>query len=255
MTKFVGIASGKGGVGKTTTAINLGMALNNFGKDVIVIDANLKTPNLCLHLGASKVPVTLHDVINGKNRISEATYKHISGLRIIPASISFEDSKMARNKVLGDVLLDLYGRVDIALIDISGGLGEEASEAIKACDNLLIIITPDTPSVTDALKTIKLAEEQGVNVFGVIINKTNEDDELSVKNIETILEKPVVGSVPYDNNIKKSLKIKHPVVYSNPEAPASLSYKKLAATLLGEEFKETTQKGSLLNRIAEKLLK
>lgn len=252
MTKLVGIASGKGGVGKTTTAINLGMALTNFGKDVVVVDSNLKTPNLGLHLGVSKVPITMHDVVKGRKRITEAAYKHISGLRIIPASIAFEDSKTKKHSVLSDVILDLCGKVEVVLLDIAGGLGSETMDAVKACDNLLIVVTPDTPSVTDAMKTIRLAEETGVNVFGVIVNKSDKD-ELTVNNIEIMLNKPVIGTVPYDENVNRSLKLKYPVVYSYPESSASLSYKKLAATLMGEGYKEAVRKESIISRLARKI--
>ncbi len=251
MSKFVGIVSGKGGVGKTTTTINLGMVLTNFGKDVVVVDANLKTPNVGLHLGVSKMPITLHDAVRGNVHITEAAYKHICGLRIIPASISFEDSKTKSHKSLSDIMLDLHGKVDVVLLDISAGLNEEVTDAMKACDNLIVVVTPDMPSVTDALKTIKLAEEIGVNVFGVIINKAG-DDELTAQNIETILEKPIIGTVPYDENVKKSLRFKFPVVYSHPESAASFAYKKLAAKLLGEEYRETLQKESVLGRLMKK---
>ena len=59
MSKIIAIVSGKGGVGKTTSAINLGVALNKFGKNVVVVDANLTTPNIGLHLGAPIVPISL----------------------------------------------------------------------------------------------------------------------------------------------------------------------------------------------------
>ena len=148
--------------------------------------------------------------------------------------------------------MDLCGKVEVVLFDIAGGLGAETMDAVKACDNLLIVVTPDTPSVTDAMKTIRLAEETGVNVFGVVVNKSNED-ELTVKNIETMLNKPVIGAIPYDENVNRSLKLKYPVVYSYPESSASLSYKKLAATLMGEEYKESLEKESILSRLARKI--
>jgi len=64
--KLITVTSGKGGVGKTTTSINLGAALNELGKEVVVVDANLTTPNLGLHFGAPIVPVSLNHVLQGK---------------------------------------------------------------------------------------------------------------------------------------------------------------------------------------------
>src|SRR3989338_4734544 len=91
MTKFIAIASGKGGVGKTTTALNLGTALSNFGKDVVVVDANLSTPHISLHLGSPKLRVTLNDSLKGIVNIKDTAYLHPSGVRIIPSSIALEE--------------------------------------------------------------------------------------------------------------------------------------------------------------------
>ena len=88
MTKIIVITSGKGGVGKTTTAINLGAAMNYFGKDVLVIDGNLTTPNVGIHLGSPEVPINLNHILSGKADVFEGVYEHESGLKIIPSSLS-----------------------------------------------------------------------------------------------------------------------------------------------------------------------
>src|SRR3989338_10734519 len=97
MAKLITITSGKGGVGKTTTAINLGAALNAFGKEVIILDANLTTPNIGLHLGAPLVPVSLNHVLSGKAKIVDAIYEHESGTKVIPSSLSVRDLKGIRD--------------------------------------------------------------------------------------------------------------------------------------------------------------
>ena len=85
MAKVYVITSGKGGVGKTTTAVNLGAALNKFKEDVLIVDANLSTPNLGLHFGAPIVPVSLSHVLQGKAEIEDAIYEHSSGLKLVPS--------------------------------------------------------------------------------------------------------------------------------------------------------------------------
>ena len=82
MTKFIAIMAGKGGTGKTTTSVNLGAALSYFGKDVVIVDANLTTPNVGIHLGVPVVPIHLHHVLQGKNKINEAIYIHPAGPKI-----------------------------------------------------------------------------------------------------------------------------------------------------------------------------
>src|SRR4030042_3955261 len=91
MGKIIVITSGKGGVGKTTTAIKLGAALNSFGEEVIVVDGNLSTPNIGLHLGAPIVPISLTHVLLGKAKLDEAVDEHESGTKILPCSLSIKE--------------------------------------------------------------------------------------------------------------------------------------------------------------------
>ena len=90
------ITSGKGGVGKTTTAINLAAAMNHFGQDILVIDGNLTTPNVGLHLNSPEVPINLNHVLMDKASAFEAVYEHESGLKIMPSSLSIKDLKKRR---------------------------------------------------------------------------------------------------------------------------------------------------------------
>ncbi|MAH03585.1 hypothetical protein CMI39_02245 [Candidatus Pacearchaeota archaeon] len=93
MKKLIVITSGKGGVGKTTSAVNLGAAVNHFGRDVLVVDGNLTTPNVGIHLGSPEVPVSLNHVLSEKADISEAIYEHESGIKILPSSLSIKELK------------------------------------------------------------------------------------------------------------------------------------------------------------------
>ena len=162
MSKLITVTSGKGGVGKTTTAINLAAALNGFGKDVVILDANLTTPNVGLHLGAPIVPVSLNHVLSGKAKVSDAMYEHDSGTKIVPSSLSYRDLKdfgsNGGDKLKG-VGKKLKKMADIVIYDSAAGLGGEATSAIESSDELILVTNPEIPAVTDALKTAKLAEE------------------------------------------------------------------------------------------------
>src|SRR3989344_3526732 len=156
MTRYVGILSGKGGVAKTTTALNLGAAFTYFGRDAIVVDGNLTTPNLGLHLGAPVVPINLHHVLKGKNSINEAVYTHDSGLKIIPAGLSVSDLQGVNPDKLKNVLAGLDGLADLVIVDGSAGLGREALAVLQAVQDVIIVTNPELPAVTDALKMIKV---------------------------------------------------------------------------------------------------
>src|SRR3989344_2554228 len=185
MAKLITIISGKGGVGKTTTTINLGAALNSFGKEVIVLDANLTTPNVGLHLGAPIVPINLNHVLLGKARIVDAIYEHDSGTKIIPSSLSVRELRRLNHKKLKDVGRALRRMADFVLYDSAAGLGEEALNSMEAADELVIVTNPEIPAVTDALKTAKLAEELNKPVLGVIVTRANASrDEMPLSNIQ-----------------------------------------------------------------------
>lgn len=248
MTRIIACVSGKGGAGKTTLVANLGVALARMGKDVTVLDANLTTPNLGLHLGVPLSPVTIHDVLKGKASISQATYRHESGLKIIPAGIALKDLKGVDARDLSTAILDLLGNTEIVLIDAAAGLGREALSAMEAADELLLITNPDLPAVTDALKAAKLAEQLGTNVTGVIINKkSGKSHEMSNDEILSMLDGyKFLGEIPDDVEVRNALAKRTPVVHHKPGASVSRDIRRIAAGIVGiellEERKSLSQK-------------
>ena len=247
--KLITITSGKGGVGKTTTAINLGAALNFFGKEVIVVDANLTTPNIGLHLGALIVPVNLNHVLLGKAKISEAIYEHESGIKIIPSSLSVKELKRLNHGKLRDVAKKLKKMADYVIFDSAAGLGEEAIAAMEAAEDLIIVTNPEIPAVTDALKTIKLAEDLGKDVKGIIITRVKgTKNEMSIANVKDMLDLPVLGIIPEDKNVQAALKTKDALLHSFPNSRASRAYKRLAARIANVEYEEPSLWARIFSR-------
>ncbi len=242
MTKILAIASGKGGVGKTTTAINLGCALTQFGKDTVVVDGNIATPHIALHLGSVKLPATLNDALLGKKSITETAYLHPSGLRVIPASIALNDYRQCGLERLRTVLLDLIGTTEIVLLDIGAGINTETRHALQAADEVLLVTTPDILAVSDAIKTMALAEEAGIPVIGAVLNRTTgAKAELSAANVKALLGTNILGSIPEDNSMKQAIVMKQPLVHSHPEAPAAIGFRQLAAFMLGQRYEPAAQ--------------
>ncbi len=239
MTKIITITSGKGGVGKTTTAINLGAALNAFGKEVIIVDANLTTPNVGLHLGAPIVPVSLNHVLSGKAKIADAVYEHESGTKIIPSSLSVKDLRTIEHSKLKEVGKKLKKAADFVIYDSAAGLGEEAIAALEAADELIIVTNPEIPAVTDALKTSKVIEELGKEVRGVIVTRVRGSrSEMPIMNVKDMLELPILGVIPEDDNMQVALVMKDALIHTHPRSKAAKAYRKIAAKLIGNNFKE-----------------
>ncbi len=237
MAKVYAIISGKGGVGKTTSAINLGTCLNELGEDVIIVDGNLTTPNVGIHLGAPIVPITLNHVLNNQAKLEDAIYEHESGTKIMPASLSLKETKKINPKKLAEISKKLKKITNHVLIDCAAGLGEEAKSAIRAADEIIIIANPEISSITDALKTIKLSEEMHTPVKGLIITRyKGKKTDMSVPNIKDMLEVPLIGIIPEDEAVRESQVIKNPVIITHPKSKAAKSYDTASRRMLGQDI-------------------
>ena len=232
--RCIAIVSGKGGVGKTTTAINLGSSLNAFAKDVIIVDGNLTSPDISLSLGAPVIPVSIHDVLLNKAKPKEAVYYHHSGTKIMPGSLS----KSAKPEKLAQVIAELKKMSDMIILDCAAGLGEEASSAIKAADELIVVTQPELPAITSALKTIKFAEKLGKHCSVILTRVRNTKYELPLESIHAMLERPIIATIPEDETVKEALSKRDTLLAVNQESKAAQCYLQLAALLIGRKFNE-----------------
>jgi septum site-determining protein MinD len=242
MAKIYAVISGKGGVGKTTSTINIGTSLNQLGEDVVIVDGNLTTPNVGIHLGAPIVPITLNHVLNNQAKLEDSIYEHESGTKIIPASLSLKEAEKINYKKLSDVTKKLKKITNHVLIDSAAGLGQEARAAISSADEIIIITNPEMSAVTDALKTIKLAEEMNTPVKGVIITRCSGiRTDMPISNLKDMLESPILGIIPEDISVKESQIMKNAVIHTHPKSKAARQYIDASKRILGDdvEFKPT----------------
>ena len=250
MSKIIVITSGKGGVGKTTTAINLGAAINYFGKDTLVIDANLSTPNVGIHLNSPEVPVSLNNILSKDADVFEAVYEHNSGLKIIPSSLSINELKKIKPEKLSDFKKDFQKISDFIIVDCAAGLGSEATSAIKLADELIIVTNPEMPAITDALKTIKLAEQLKIPVKGVVMTRVRKDKiEMQPETVKDMLEVPVIGMVPEDLAIKEALNMKDAIIHTHPQSKPARAYKEIASQIIGMEYDSSKDKPNFWKRL------
>lgn len=249
MGRIIAFVSGKGGVGKTTVVSNTGLILNRLGKNTVVVDGNVTTPNLSMHLGIPLYPITLHDVLKGDVSVKEATYIHPTGLKIIPGGIGIEDLDGMNLDLLPESLFTLAEDSDFVLVDGAAGLGKEALKSMEIADDIVVITNPDLPSVTEALKVKKLAENFNTNVMGVVVNRINKRKiELTDDEIKSIIELPILGKIPEDPSIPQSIHKKIPIVNHRSGSPASVALKRFGTNLVGEE--PITESIGIFQRIA-----
>lgn len=233
----IAVASGKGGVGKTMVASNLGVALAQFGKEVIILDADIEMANLELYLGVEGMDVTLHDVLAGEARVKDAVYTTQYGVKVIPAGISLDGLRKADPEVLESVLDEVLQDTEILIIDSPAGLGRSVVTAIAASQELLLVANPEISSMSDALKTKIVSKKLGTHVLGAILNRAGYDKtDLTVQEVEVILETKVLAIVPEDPEIRRSSAFGEPIVIRSPTAPAAIAINQLAADLIGEKY-------------------
>ncbi|MBS3150421.1 cell division ATPase MinD [Candidatus Woesearchaeota archaeon] len=231
------VASGKGGAGKTTVSINLSSALNKLGHDVTLVDCNFTTPNIGLYFGITKIEKSIHDILSAKSsNISDAVYLHKSGAKIVPGNISLGSLNKINPQYLNKKLKRLSS--DFVILDSSAGLGREAMSSLAACDEVLVVVNPELPSVVDGLKVVELARKSNKEIIGAVINRQKGKLEMKTSKIESILEVPVITIIPEDEHVKKALVRSNSVYDLYPNSKSSIAYRKLAHYVTGDVFYE-----------------
>ena len=236
MSKVIGIFSLKGGVGKTSAVASLGHALSELGKKVLLVDANFSAPNLGLHFNIVDPPSTLHDLLNRKARLKD-TICELEHFDVLPSAL-FPKREIPhlhlKNKI--NILRKHY---DIILIDSPPSLNEESLAPLLASDEILIVTTPDHPALITTLKAIKRAEQRDIKINGLILNKVyNKNFELSMEQIEKATDIPIMAVIPHDVNVMKAVSEFKSSTDHKSNSRASKEYRKLAAVLVGEKYRE-----------------
>jgi septum site-determining protein MinD len=237
MTRIIGVVSGKGGVGKTTLVSNLGASLAKDGYNVAIVDANLTGANLGLHYGLISYPISVHDVMKKNASLSDAVYKHPSGVDIVPASLSFEDILDTPPVNIGNEIMATFSDKDYVLVDAATGLDRETLNAIDMCDEFIIVTHPELPTISDALRTKSIINKYEKKLAGIVLNRVTKKDELKKDYIASFFKLPVLGVIPEDSSIRRSIELKNPIVLQNPKHKISLEIRKIANSISGKEAK------------------
>lgn len=234
MTKVIAVVSGKGGVGKTTTVVNVASALRQQGIKTAVVDGNVLTPHVALHLGVMSPPATINDFLQKKTDLWSTIYHHDSGVDFLLASPSYQEGKAVPSTQLGKLLGHLEGQYDMVLVDCPSGLGDEVSTLLKYADEALIVAQPHLASLMDALKVAEVARQENTLVTGIVLNMCHGSKELSLDEVEEIVSLPVIAAIPFDKRILQALHQQEIAVLAYPRAAAPKRFRELGETLLGQ---------------------
>ncbi|MBL1177464.1 septum site-determining protein MinD [Pantanalinema sp. GBBB05] len=241
MNRIIVITSGKGGVGKTTTTANLGMALARRGRKVVVIDADFGLRNLDLLLGLeNRVVYTAVDVLAGQCRLEQALVKdkRHANLALLPAAQNRTKDAVKPDQMrkLVTVLSRAYNYV---LVDCPAGIEMGFQNAISAAQEALIVTTPEIAAVRDADRVIGLLEANNIKKINLIVNRLRPamvqvNDMMSVEDVQEILAIPLIGIVPDDERVIVSTNRGEPLVLSEEPSMAGTAFDHIARRLEGE---------------------
>lgn len=236
----IAVASGKGGVGKTSVVAGLAACLAAMGKNVLCIDADIGLRNLDIVLGLSdKTALDFGDVLRGDTPLDRALVTHpmLKSLKLLNAPYSLPDAADAN---FPDLIADARERFDYILIDCAAGLGRSLRMAAGAADRAILVTTPDATSLRDAARTASVFEEAGVSSVGLVVNRIrpklvsrqevpNVDDAMDVTGV------PLLGIVPEDENVITSTNQAQPLILRSAEG-AALAYYNIARRLTGAQI-------------------
>lgn len=226
--QILAVASGKGGVGKTTTVINLGVALREQEYSVALVDADLGMANLATLLGVDVGP-TIHNVLAGEASLDAAIIKNAEGFSILPGATSLDAFANASPDRLEDTLESLADDHDYVLVDTGAGLSYEDVSPLAITDAVILVTTPDPTAIIDTSKTVELAEMLETPIRGVVV--THVDAETEPDTIADRLGVPLLGEIPRSDSVTESVTSATPLRAFAPESEATNAYLQLAETI------------------------
>ncbi|WP_430882773.1 MinD/ParA family protein [Fusibacter sp. JL216-2] len=260
--RIITVSSGKGGVGKTNFTVNLAIALSRLGKNVSIIDADLGLANIDVVLGL--VPkFTLSHVIRNEKEIKDIILDGPNGIRVISGGsgvtdlVNLDTEEIAR---LIESLEFLNDDSDYILIDTGAGLSRSVISFIEAASDVVMVITPDPTSITDAYAVIKNIASEDKNIK-VVVNRVDSNKEgqnvffklnsAAKKFLNVELDN--LGYIYEDNNVKKAVRSQRPFLLEHPNCLASRGVELIAYNI--ENNKTFTGSSSGFTRFIEKLFK
>jgi septum site-determining protein MinD len=231
------VASGKGGVGKTTTVANLGAVLAGAGYDTVVVDVDLGMGNLAGVLGVEvDDEPTINDVLAGTVEPEDAIRTGPAGLSVFPASDDLDDFGAADPSRLASVVEGLDASV--VLLDTSAGLSHDSVEPLRVADEVVLVSTAERGALNDTAKTREVADRFGTPVAGVVVTRatavTSVGESADARTAADRLDVSVRGTIPDDPAVSAAAEAGEPLLVATPDAPATVAYRRLAADLFDD---------------------
>jgi septum site-determining protein MinD len=240
MSECIVVTSGKGGVGKTTTTANLGVALALQGNRVVVVDADIGLRNLDVILGLeNRIVYDLVHAIEGECRLKQALIrdKRNENLFLLPAAQT-RDKNAVTPKQMKSLVEQLKEEFDYVLVDCPAGIEQGFRNSVAGADKAIVVTTPEVSAIRDADRIIGLVEAAELPEPRLIINRfrkkmVDRGDMMNKDDILEILAIPLIGIVPDHEDVIITANRGTPAAYDD-ESIVGEAYRRVARRLGGE---------------------
>lgn len=253
VTRVITVTSGKGGVGKSNTAINLAIQFRKMGQRVIILDADFGLANIEIMFGAVPKHNLCDLIYQGKN-IQEIITWGPMDVGFISGGSGIAGMSNLNHDYLNYIvqnLAQLDSIADIVIVDTGAGISDAVMEFLVASGEILLVTTPEPTSITDSYSLLKALYRhprfhEEVTKVKMIANRVDKETEgqilFSKLNavVTRYLKIPMsyLGCIPEDSQLSRSVMQQMPVSIQNPGAKSTAAYEKMAKLLLGKEEEE-----------------
>ena len=276
LARVITVTSGKGGVGKSSTSVNLAIMLSRFGKRVIILDADFGLANIEVMLGI-RPRYNLADLMFRGKELQDIVTKGPENIGFISGGSGIQElTRLSKEQIIYLIqkLVQLDEMADVIIIDTGAGISDSVLEFVTSSSEVLLVATPEPTSITDVYALLKALHRTAkfssastrLRLISNRISSENEGNEIYSK-LSLVVNKfldidfEYLGGIPQDKMMSQAVMVQKPVVISYPYSPAAKAIEQLAATLCENEIQITTEKrgiarlftnlikGTLINRM------
>ena len=240
--RVIAISSGKGGVGKSSIAVNLAISLAKTGAKVCLLDADTGLANVNILLGVTP-QFSLEHVLYGAKNLDEIMVEGPHGLQLIPGANGISEcvSLHSRQQLrLVRELARIEKDFDYLLIDTAAGIADTTLDFVSAAQYTLVVITPEPTSLTDAFSLIKLLKRRRKRInYQIVVNMTDGGNQAKqvFHRFSSAVEKYIgiklnyLGFIQKDESLRAAVTLQHPVALFPDADPSSRSFIRLSSAL------------------------